>query len=145
MSTVSSDQILTTLRKAREELEQDYLSRKSAIDHAIEAFGEDAPALAPAPSKNGKASEVSDLSIGSDKLKKVLHVLRTSGNGKVRQADITKKTRLNSGTVSVALRKLESDKEIRSTGEKLDGSMVWEDIRPTSASGTNAEASQAAA
>jgi hypothetical protein len=141
MSTVSSDQILTTLRQARDELEQDYLGRKSAIDQAIAAFGEEPVTLTTRAQEphNGSKRDLEDLSIGSDKLNRVRQVLRTSTNGRLRQADITKKAKLNSGTVSVALRKLEQADEVRSTGEKLDGSMVWEEIRPTAASGSSTD------
>jgi hypothetical protein len=141
MSTVSSDQILSTLQKARDELEQDYLGRKSAIDRAIEAFGDDplAHTTRAQEPRNGGKRELEDLSIGSDKLNRVRQVLRTSTNGRLRQADITKKAKLNSGTVSVALRKLEQASEVKSTGEKLDGSMVWEEIRPTAASGSSTD------
>lgn len=131
MSTVSQDHILSTLRQARQELEQDYQARVTALDTAIAAMGGES---VPAP-HNGETKDNGELSIGSDKLNKVRNVLRTSANGKLRQADITKKAKLNSGTVSVALRRLESDGEVRSTGEKMDGSMVWEEIRHTAAAG----------
>lgn len=133
MSTVSSENILATLRQARDEMEQEYLTRRSIIDRAIAAFESDEVPETPVRRRNGTKS-VEELSIGSDKLKRVQAVLHATQNGRMRQADIAKKAGhkgkpMNSGTVSVALRKLEAEGQVRSTGSKEDGSMVWEEVR----------------
>lgn len=113
--------ILSNLEKARSEVQNEYQARLTAIDRAIAAFGE----------TPGHVHDDNRLSIGDDKLHRVLDVLRANRDGHLRQADIAKRTKLNSGSVSVALRKLQAANQVRATGRKENGSMVWEDLHHT--------------
>jgi hypothetical protein len=61
--------------------------------------------------------------ISQERLQKVAEYLRR--NPRARQVDIAQHTKLNTGTVSVALRKLEGEGRIVRGEEKDNGSQVW--------------------
>lgn len=131
MGTINEQQLVTRLRDARDELyaefeewessltptRSQYESRISSLEQAISVFSD---------SGSSENHDNDQLAIGPDKLEIVRTYMQE--HGKVRQADIAKHTRLNSGTVSVALRVLEAAGEV-SPGAKQDGSRTWEPVR----------------
>lgn len=75
-------------------------------------------------STNGDENGDKPLSISDERLTKVAKFV--TKKGRVRQADIVAELGLNSGTVSVALRRLELDGKVRQADNKERGSRVWE-------------------
>jgi hypothetical protein len=134
MSIINDQQLVRRLQDARDELYAEfeqweasltgtrvqYETRISGLEQAIAAFNS-----GDSPSSNGNGDH-DKLAIGPDKLEAVRTYM--SKRGKTRQADIAKHTRLNSGTVSVALRLLEAAGEV-SSGPKEDGSRTWEFVQ----------------
>jgi DNA-binding MarR family transcriptional regulator len=105
-------QVVRTLRIARKELVRQYDERLANIDRAIASFNGD-----------GGESEERRYAISDDKVDAIRQLLKAEG--RLQQRDITRLSELNSGTVSVALRALEADGEIRQR-PKENGSRVWE-------------------
>lgn len=117
---------LEALRQEHSEWEQMGDAIKSRMS-VIEALlgGSQTPAVTGArTSSNGSAPN--ELSISDEKLGQVLDYMRK--NHKARQADIAQQTAFNSGTVSVALRKLKAQGAVREAGRE-NGSRMWEFIR----------------
>lgn len=122
--TVTEKQILDSLQKARQELldeqeeamdqvRQQFAGRITKVDTALGLLQDSAEADLP---------EVTVLSISDEKLAAVRSYIER--HGKVRQASIAQDLKLNSGTVSVALRKLQSDGLV-APGGKEHGSRIW--------------------
>lgn len=122
--TVTEKQILDSLQKARQELldeqeeamdqvRQQFAGRITKVDTALGLLQDSAKADLP---------EVTVLSISDEKLAAVRSYIER--HGKVRQASIAQDLKLNSGTVSVALRKLQSDGLV-APGGKEHGSRIW--------------------
>lgn len=106
------DEAAAGLLRARDELQQ----RLADVNAALVALDVNSDA----PRRIGKQA------IGDDKLELVrAYILR---NGRVRQAEIGAELGLNSGTVSVALGRLEQAGEIVQ-GAKQNRSQTWEPVK----------------
>ena len=123
------DRALEKLREQREEAMRQFDFREQMIQQAREgltmAFGEiHFPSTPPQESSD---EEPVKLSISEKHLKSIEHYL--AEHQKVRQADLVAKLSLNSGTVSVGLRRLEMAGLIKKA-PKERGSRVWEHTAP---------------
>lgn len=116
----SLEAALANIQQQRQALD----AREAKVQEALNGLREAAGAEVPEPpGKNGDGEVDKPLSISDDRLNKVAKFV--VGKGRVRQADIVSELGLNSGTVSVALRRLELDGKVRQ-GDKERGSRVWE-------------------
>jgi ribosomal protein S25 len=86
------------------------------------AAGDASTDVVPSERTQESTDEQRRLSISQEPLEKVANMLKQHGS--LRQADVTKQTGLNSGTVSVALRVLQEQGRVH-PGEKHRGSRMW--------------------
>lgn len=110
-----------TDKEAYEARQAEFLRREEMVRQAID--GLTGNGHGPLLSEKDK---VAGLSISDERVQQVLGFLRK--HPRSRQVEITKKLKLNSGTVSVALRKLEADGQVqKGDREGKDGrtSRVW--------------------
>jgi DNA-binding transcriptional ArsR family regulator len=98
---------------------------EQARDGISMAFGD---ITFPSDDDSHEGDEVPKLSISEKHLKRIEEYL--ANKGKVRQADLVEKLSLNSGTVSVGLRRLEQAGLI-AKAPKERGSRVWEHTAPS--------------
>lgn len=112
------DEQLEEIRQAREALDAREGALNRARDELAVAFGGTAPARG-RPTRAGIQQRAAQHHVDAifDYLKK---------HGTARQADIARDLRLNSGTVSVALRQLEDDGHVMAQDLKDRGSVVWD-------------------
>jgi len=119
----SLEQASAQIRQQKREAESDYRSRIKDLDNREKAVSQALEALR--ASTNGRrASKKKAYSISDDRFEKVQKYLQKHGRAK--QTALVKELGLNSGTISVALKKMEQGSEARNTGTKEDGSQVWE-------------------
>lgn len=149
MSTVDVNHLVGSLQEALERIQTDrqtfdarveqihaaFDAREAMIQQSIsgltEVFSTDE-----FPSRDSEAPDAPDpatsdeprLSVSDKFVSQVDKYL--AKHGKARQADIVSATKLNSGTVSVALRRLALDDRIE-RGDKERGSQVWVHKAPT--------------
>lgn len=114
-----------------EEQRRQYHAREEAIKEAVRqalraAFGDEIPSAGPVIEDH----EGAKLSISQKHLAAIEEYLAERGSA--RQADVVERLTLNSGTVSVGLRRLEQAGLIKK-GDKKRGSRVWEHTAPTDA------------
>jgi DNA-binding MarR family transcriptional regulator len=115
------------IRQQKRETESEYKNHIKDLDRREKAVSNALDALR--ASSNGKRATSSKkiaLSISPERFEKVQQYLQKQGRAK--QTALVDELKLNSGTISVALKKLEQEGKARNTGEKQDGSQVWETL-----------------
>lgn len=124
MSPLDSNAVQSNLRAALADLDQDYAVKRRSIMEAIRAMGGDVSAENVIPYARGpEDSPPAKLSVGDDRLEAVRRCVYAHSGG-IRQADIAHQTGINSGSVSVALRRLRDAQLVEPHG-KVEGSTFW--------------------
>lgn len=130
--TTSDVQIVRNLRNALAQAVQEcdaeivavrtrYQSRIESIERAIATF-EGTSRL----NAEDRRPDVAALSVGDDRLESVRQYM--NAHGSARQADLAKALNINSGSVSVALRRLQLEGFVQPLS-KDNGSTRWERVR----------------
>jgi len=110
--------IVSNLEEAQKKLRVKMVeleARDQAIQQAIDG-------ISGVETKEIHSNKPASLSVSNERLQKVLKYVQKHPNS--RQSDITKNVKLNSGSVSVALRKLKEEGIIVKTGRD-NGANVW--------------------
>lgn len=130
MSPLDSIDVQASLCAALSALEREYMMKREPIVEALRVMGAEIPEGSSVPMASLPAADRAPKdpgSVGDDKLKAVMDCIRRHPNG-IRQADVAAETGLNTGSVSVALRKLEIQGRAVNCG-KQNGSTLWTPVQ----------------